>query len=171
MKRILLLTCIVAACFLCSCATSQDMGKKLSTGDYVTESYDYDWEKVYEAVKYVLQNSNSYPIATITSTPFSHIKYYYKEKVIFIMVYSISARDIELAIYFEPKHFDVKSKSATQVKFIKGFTAALSDTDDAIKHIIDESQFILKNEGQGYIKYTDDNAMKWEEERRNPKKN
>jgi hypothetical protein len=161
MKRIMLLTCIVAVGFLFSCATSQEMGKKLSTGDFVEATYDYDWERVYEAVRYVLQNSNAYPIATVTSTQFSHIKYHYKEKVIFIMVYSISARDIELAIYFEPE-----SKSKTKVKFIKGLTLALADTDDAIKYIIDESQFFLKNDGQGYIKYTDDNAAKWEEENR-----
>lgn len=152
----ILLVCLV------SCTTSQDIQKKMATGNEVNTTYDYDWEKVYEAIRYVLQNSDVYPIAIFANRIQSnggngYIKYTYKEKAILIMCFSkVSPPNIEIAIYFEPG-----SKSTTKVKFVKGYTAMTRYQDDAIEYIIYESRFFLKNDGQGYNKYTKQNSNKW----------
>jgi hypothetical protein len=140
------------------CATSQDIAKKKTSGEAINVQYDYPWEKVYDTYKYVLENSAVEPIVLRTSSLYSHVKYLIQEKTILIMVYSVTFRDIELAIYFTPE-----SEKKTKVTLVKGLTVlGTVDQDDAVKLLFEEVDFVLKNKGQGYSEYTFGNSAKWD---------
>jgi len=158
MKR-RLLSILVLSVFVavCGCASSQDIAKKRASGDVTAASYDQPWEKVYEAYRYVLENSAMDPIATRANSSLSHVKYLTKEKMILIMVYTITARNVELAFYFTPE-----ADSKTKVTIVKGSSVLTSFTQDAaVAQILDEVNFVLKNDGKGYNDYTTTNAEKY----------
>jgi hypothetical protein len=166
----LFLTVFLSSCTVARMGTLeniQDMQKKLATGEGVTTAtFDYDSERVYDAVKYVLLNTNVWAIASIAHTQFSHLKFYDKERAIVIMFYYASSRDVELAIFFEQQ-----DRMKTKVQFVrnvnKSYLSVLSaQQDSAIKYIIDEANFVLKNDGRGYMKYTDENSVKNSDEDR-----
>jgi hypothetical protein len=139
-----------------------DMEKKRSSGEAINVSYDHPWEKVYEAYQYVLQNSAVEPIVMRTSSPFSHVKYLTKQKMILVMVYSVTYRDVEWAIYFTPE-----ADKKTKVTLVEGLTVlGTVDQVPAMKHLLDEVAFFLKNDGQGYIEYTSENSAKWDSEKK-----
>jgi hypothetical protein len=160
MKRKLLSILVLSVFVVCGCASSQDIAKKRASGDVTTASYDHSWEKVYEAYKYVLENSAMDPIATRASSSLSHVKYLTKEKIILVMVYTITARNVELAFYFTPE-----SDAKTKVTIVRGSSILTSFTQDAaVAQILDEVNFVLKNDGKGYNDYTTINAAKYDEE-------
>lgn len=163
MKRNCLFILILSVLIMVmGCASSQDIAKKRSSGDVVTVSYEYPWEKVYDAYQYVLENSAMDPITTRASSSVSHVKYLIKEKTILVMAYTITAKNVELAIYFTPD-----GDNKTKVALVKGSSVLTSFTQDfAVKQIFDEVDFVLKNNGQGYNDYSTANAAKYEEELR-----
>jgi len=143
------------------CATPQDMAQKKASGEAVHVYYDYPWEKVYETYRYVLENSAMEPILARTSTPFSRIKYLTYQKVIMVMFYGVTFRDVELAIYFTPE-----SEKRTKVSLVKGLTMlGTKNQDEAVREIFDEVDFVLKNKGQGYIEYTTANSETYDLEK------
>jgi hypothetical protein len=108
------------------CASSQDIAKKRSSGDVVNASYEYPWGKVYETYQYVLENSAMDPIATRASSSVSHVKYLTKEKAILVMAYTITAKNVELAIYFAPD-----GDNKTKVGIVKGSSVLTSFNQEA----------------------------------------
>jgi hypothetical protein len=161
-RRCLFILLLSVLIMVVGCASSQDIAKKRSSGDVITASYEYPWEKVYDTYRYILENSAMDPIATRASSSVSHVKYLTKEKAILVMAYTITAKNVELAIYFTPD-----GDNKTKVAIVKGSSVLTSfNQDAAVKQIFDEVTFVLKNDGQGYNDYSTANAAKYEEELR-----
>jgi len=158
-RRYLSITVLSVLIMFFGCATSQDMASKKASGDATNVSYDYPWEKVYDAYHYVLENTAMSPINLRTSSPFSHVKYLTKEKLIMVMNYAVSTKHVELAMYFTPE-----ADNKTKVTIVGGSTLFTTFTQGAaIRQIVDEVAFVLKNDGKGYNDYSTANSMKWEE--------
>jgi len=157
-RRFLVVLFLSVFVMVCGCATSHDIAKKKTGGEAINVQYDYPWEKVYDTFKYVLDNSAVEPLVTRTSSLFSRVKYLIQEKTILVMVYSVTFRDIELALYFTPE-----SETKTKVTLVKGLTVlGTVDQDDAVRLLFEEVDFVLKNKGQGYSEYTFNNSAKWD---------
>jgi hypothetical protein len=174
MKRkclsVLILSFVVV---ISGCATAwQEERQKNFVSETVSASYDYPWEQVYDAYAYVLRNSAMGPIVRRTEFEFSRVRYLSRQKKIAIIVYGtpvISSRNIELEINFMPG-----TDAKTKVNIVKGSTALLvyfDDQDDAVRQLLDEVNFVLKNKGEGYFEYTLENSAKWQEENRAQKRN
>lgn len=169
MKRKCLAILILSFAVLVSgCMMSREaaMEMKKPAAEPVNVSYDYPWEKVYDAYAYVLDNSAMDPIAIRAESQFSHVKFLVKEKRILIIVYDIpvaSYRDIELAINFIPE-----TDKKTKVNIVKGTSVMrkyFKDQDDAVKQLLDEVGFVLTTGGKGYYDYTTANSEKYYKEK------
>jgi len=158
-RKCLSMMVLFALVMFFGCATSRDMADKKASGEATNVSYDYPWEKVYDAYHYVLENTAMSPINIRTSSPFSHTKYLKMEKMIMVMNYAVSTKHVELAMYFT-----AEADNKTKVTIVGGSTLFTTFTQQAaIKQIVDEVAFVLKNDGKGYNDYSTANSEKWED--------
>jgi len=160
---VILLTVVMLA----GCVTAWQAERKVKyKSEPVDAYYDYPWEKVYDAYRYVLLNSAMPPIVLRTTIVSSQVKFFTKEKKIIVLFHDLYSpySDVEWAINFTP---DAENK--TKVHIAKGTTVLreyFDDQDEAVKALLDEVNFILKNNGQGYYDYTTANALKYDEQYR-----
>jgi hypothetical protein len=158
-RKCLSMMVLLVLMMLFGCATSQDIANKKSSGEATNVSYDYPWEKVYDAYHYVLENTAMSPVNIRTSSPFSHTKYLKMEKLIMVMNYALSTKHVELAMYFT-----AEGDNKTKVAIVGGTTLFTTYTQRAaIRQIVDEVAFVLKNDGKGYNDYSTANSLKWED--------
>ena len=148
-------------CYSCTITTMQDIEKKKLRGDETIVYYNYNWEKVYNAIKYVIQHSCVEPITMRNKIPIFDIHYPKNRKRIFIYesVYKVNDHH-DVVIFFESI-----TSSETKVEFIRGDYGL--NTNAAIRYIVDESKFYLgleKPDYDAFMKYTRKNQLKWQKE-------
>jgi hypothetical protein len=148
MKRSLFF--IVFLLFLTSCATIQDLERKKNEGDFTVEFYNYGWEQVYGAIKFVFRHSEDSLLSSIYRE--CNIDYAHEEKTIWI---KILLGPVYMGIYFEPQ-----DESKTKVIFVKGGTPALGISGIRIKRLNNETHFLLDNGEEAYRKYTHEEYLK-----------
>jgi len=125
----------------------------------VDVTYGYSWEKVYDAYHYVFRNSLMPPIVMRSRWEYSHLALLTKEKRMVVMVYVPAIfiyQDIELDISFTPE-----GSNKTKVHIVKGVTVLQKHQEYAVKMLLDEVNFVLKNDGKGFFDYTKTNSLKW----------
>lgn len=139
----LLLIVFMVVISLLICASCQSVKGKAAEESPIKITLNYDLEKVYSAVKFVLSNSEDRWISK-----YSGGTDYIEEKAIMLNIGD--RRDIE--IYFDPF-----GEQSTQVKFI---ITQLLEAKMAGKRLIGELQYYLENGEEAYKKYTKNNALK-----------
>jgi hypothetical protein len=162
----------LAVVMLAGCITAWQAERKVKyRSEPVDVRYDYSWEKVYDAYRYVLLNSAMPPIVLRTTIVSSQVKFFIKEKKIVVLFHDLYSpySDVEWAISFTPD-----AETRTKVSIAKGATVLreyCDDQDEAVKALLNEVNFVLKNNGRGYYDYTTANALKYDEQYRAKKAN
>ncbi|MFH1236279.1 MAG: hypothetical protein V1685_05080 [Parcubacteria group bacterium] len=153
MKRMIILT--ISFVFLFSCATIHDIETKKAEGDAVIETFNYSYEEVFDAIKFVIRHSENW-IVNLSSR--STVADYNKEdKVIVINIVTMAS--VDMGIFFEPS-----DNSRTKVFFVEGAFTGAAWRGTKIKAIIEEAQYYLANGEEAYRKYTHEKEEKRKEE-------
>jgi len=114
---------------------------KADEKNHITITFNYKLEKVYNATKFTLVNSEDRWIPN-----YSEENYYIEGKAINVG----NRRDIDF-------FFDPFGEQSTKVKFV--ITQKLQ-AKMAGKRLIDEQQYYLENGEEAYMKYTKNEALK-----------
>jgi hypothetical protein len=149
MKKIALFFSVT--CLLCACATIQTIEKKRAAGDIIATRYDYNWEEVASAIKYIIRHSER-PTVSMRSKG-AVIDYEPEERAMWLKY--VFDGTIDMGIFFVPL-----DPSKTKVEFVKGGFTGSAFREQAIEIIIDESKFYLNHNGIGYKEYTHSNHLK-----------
>lgn len=145
MKSFLLLAVSIFLYYSCAPITSvEDIEKKRVSGNRIGVFYKYNWEEVYDAIKFVWSNSEVFPVSLRYRD--SVTDYARKERAIWIRL--TGERSIDMGIFLEPH-----GASGTYVDFVEG------DPPDywrskTFQYLVDESKFFLENGEEAYRKYT-----------------
>jgi hypothetical protein len=122
-----------------------DIKNQRASGDYLGVSYNYSLEEVYDAIKFVWEHSEVFPISLMYAE--SNTNYAREERAIWVK--PKGERSIDIAIFFETRGI-----SRTYVQFVESEHPEDYWRSKAIQYIIDESKFYLENGEQAYKKYT-----------------
>ncbi|PQP34583.1 hypothetical protein C6A37_07035, partial [Desulfobacteraceae bacterium SEEP-SAG9] len=133
-----------------SCASTQTLERKKAAGDYTVAIYNYDWEKVYDAMKFVWRHSEDWLISMTYAN--YDIDYAKEEKKIWIKVAGFG---VDMGIFFEPQ-----DKTKTRVVFVLGGASGGLGRGMKTRRFIDETHFYLENGEEAYRKYTHEEMIK-----------
>ena len=139
-----LLILLISLCF--SCATVRDIEIKRDAGKSIVVIYDYNWETVYNAMRYVYRHTENKLIATYYPDAMDFTK---TEKTIWINDYYVYGC-ILFGIFFTSIN-----ESKTKVEFVKAnLIENVEIYQQMIDQIIDESKYYLENDPDAYKEYT-----------------
>jgi hypothetical protein len=146
MKKNILLLMSLSVCLSCAPITTiEDIKNKRASGDYLGVSYNYSLEEVYDAIKFVWEHSEVFPISLIYAE--SNTDYAREQRAIWVK--PKGEHSIDIAIFLETRGI-----SRTYVQFIEGEHPEDYWRSIPSQYIIDESKFYLENGEQAYKKYT-----------------
>jgi hypothetical protein len=145
MKTVLLSAISMLLSFSCLPVTTvQDIEKKTASEDFIGIPYEHDWEKVYDAIRFVWSHSEVLPISLRYQE--SNTDYSRQERAIWVRFKG--ERSIDMAILLESR-----GAKKTYVQFVEGDPADYLRSE-AIQYMIDELKFYLENGEKAYKKYT-----------------
>ena len=131
-----------------SCATGKDIERKKEAGDYsLAELYEYNWEAVYDAMKFVWEHSENHWLSV--SVRFDYV---IEEKRMLLWTKGClpSFADwVVMTIFFEPQ-----GESKTRVLFVIPLSSIGWKT--MIHHLNHETHYYLDHGEDAYLKYTHD---------------